>query len=277
MFLHVPPGTPPGAPVVLALPGCGQSAEEYLRAGWNELADRAGFLVVYAEQRRRNNPTGCFNWFLPGDSARGSGEPLSLVQMVEEAARRVPGGSQRVFVTGTSAGGAMAAVLLAAYPDVFAGGAILAAGPYGCAASLAESVGCLLGRVDHPPEEWGDRVRAAFPGHDGPYPRVSLWHGTDDRVVDPVNLRESAEQWRDVHGLAPDSGRSEPGGGSEHVVYRDAGGTPVLETHLVRGLGHAAPVDPGPRPDQGGEQGEHFADVDLHSTYSAARFLGLVP
>ena len=276
MFLHVPPALPARAPLVLALPGCSQTAEDYVKAGWNSLGDRAGFAVVYAEQRRRNNPARCFNWFLPGDAARDAGEPLSLVEMVREAVRRTAADPHRVYVTGLSAGGAMASVLLATYPEVFAAGAILAAGPYGCAASVRESAGCLLGQVDHPAEEWGRRVRAAAPGHVGPYPRVSLWHGRDDRVVDPANLRELTEQWTNVHGLDVRRGTSQRVRNAEHLTWPDERGTPVVETWLVAGLGHAAPVDPGPGADQGGAVGEYFEDTDLFATLHIGRFFGLV-
>ena len=122
MLAHAPKALPAGAPVVIALHGCCQNANEYDRgAGWSALADRLGFLVIYPEQQSINNPKNCFSWFLPGDIARGKGEALSIHQMVEYAIEKFGANREKVFVTGLSAGGAMAVVMLATYPETFAG------------------------------------------------------------------------------------------------------------------------------------------------------------
>ena len=85
-----------------------------------------GFVLLFPEQTQANNPKTCFNWFLPGDIARDRGEALSIRQMVEKTIGAYGIDRSRVFVTGLSAGGAMTAVMLATYPDVFAAGAIFA-------------------------------------------------------------------------------------------------------------------------------------------------------
>jgi poly(3-hydroxybutyrate) depolymerase len=92
---------------------------------------RLGFAVVYPQQQLANNPKNCFSWFLPGDTARGHGEALSIREMVEHAIATFAADRGKVFVTGLSAGGAMASVMLATYPEVFAGGALIAGFPYG--------------------------------------------------------------------------------------------------------------------------------------------------
>ena len=130
MLVHVPERLPRMAPLVVALHGCSQTADEYdYGTGWSSLANRLGFAVVYPEQQPTNNPKNCFSWFLPGDIARGHGEALSIQQMVEHAIATFGVDRRRVFVTGLSAGGAMAAVMLATYPEVFAGGAIMPDSP----------------------------------------------------------------------------------------------------------------------------------------------------
>ncbi len=127
MFVYVPERTARKPALVVALHGCTQSAASYDRgSGWSTLADEAGFVVVYPEQQRSNNPQGCFSWFVPGDTARDCGEALSIRQMVDHAIRAFGVDKRRVFVTGLSAGGAMASAMLATYPDVFSGGAIIA-------------------------------------------------------------------------------------------------------------------------------------------------------
>jgi poly(hydroxyalkanoate) depolymerase family esterase len=118
MLMHVPEQLPSMAPLVVALHGCNQSADEYdYGTGWSSLADRLGFAVVYPEQQPTNNPKNCFSWFVPGDISRGYGEALSIQQMVEHALATFGVDRRRVFVTGLSAGGAMAAVMLATYPE----------------------------------------------------------------------------------------------------------------------------------------------------------------
>src|ERR1700730_5749564 len=125
MFTYLPPDLPAGCGLVVVLHGCAQSAGGYdLGAGWSTLAKRFGFALLLPQQQRSNNPHGCFNWFQKGDIERGRGEALSIRQMVEQIVSDHRLDRTRVFVTGLSAGGAMTSVMLATYPDVFAGGAI---------------------------------------------------------------------------------------------------------------------------------------------------------
>ena len=111
MFAYAPEHLPPMAPLVIALHGCTQTADDYDHGtGWWSLADTLGFAVVYPEQQPANNPKNCFSWFLPDDTARANGEALSIREMVEHAIAKFAADRGKVFVTGLSAGGAMASV-----------------------------------------------------------------------------------------------------------------------------------------------------------------------
>ena len=188
-------------PLVVVLHGCTQTAAGYdLGAGWSTLADRFGFALLLPEQQRSNNPNGCFNWFQPGDIERGRGEACSIRQMVDKMVSDHGINPARVFVTGLSAGGAMTSVMLATYPDVFAGGAIVAGLPYGAATNVQQAFETMFQCPPRPARAWGDLVRGASP-HNGPWPRVSVWHGGADATVIPSNAREIVKQWTDVHGL----------------------------------------------------------------------------
>ena len=202
MLSYVPKGLPKGRPLVIALHGCTQTAAVYdYGSGWSNLADRHGFAVLFPEQQRANNPNNCFNWFLASDTRRDQGEALSIRQMIECLIQDHGVDRSRIFVVGLSAGGAMAAAMLAAYPDVFAGGAIIAGLPHGAATNVQEAFEAMAGRKTRSAEQWGDLVRAAS-AHRGPWPRLSVWHGSADAIVNPQNMESILEQWTKVHRLS---------------------------------------------------------------------------
>src|SRR5262249_47937991 len=160
-----------------------------------------GFAVVYPQQQPANNPKNCFSWFLQGDIVRGHGEAQSIREMVEHAIATFAADRRKVFVTGLSAGGAMASVMLATYPEVFAGGAIIAGLPYGCARNVQPAFEAMFTEQGHAAQALGDRVRAAS-RHRGPWPRISVWHGTGDPIVKPSNSEDIIRQWTNVHGIS---------------------------------------------------------------------------
>lgn len=275
MFKYVPPGLPANAPLVVAMHGCSQSAASYdAETGWQMLAQRWQFALLLPQQQSANNSSTCFNWFEAGDTARGSGEALSIKQMVDRMRTDHGSDPARVYVTGLSAGGAMTAVMMAAYPEVFAGGAIVAGLPYRCATSQSAAFGCMNPGTDLTPAQWGDKVRAAS-SHTGPWPIVSIWHGDSDYVVRPANLTESMQQWTNVHGIDQTADVSDTVGGFPHRVYKDAGGTPRVETYTVTGMGHGTPVDPGTGETQCGTAGAYLLDVNLCSSYYIGHFWSL--
>ena len=201
MFAHVPPGLGEKPALVVALHGCTQSARAYaVGTGWCDVADRHGFVVIYPEQQPSNNPKNCFSWFVPADTARDSGEALSIRQMIEKAVSEFGIDQRRIFITGLSAGGAMASVMLAAYPEVFAGGAIIGGLPYGSASNVQEAFDAMFNDRMPSARALGDRVRSA-PKHEGRWPRISVWHGTADAVVKPSNAEHIVSQWIHVQSL----------------------------------------------------------------------------
>ena len=123
--------------MVVVMHGCKQNARTYAEeSGWIHLADKLHVGLAMPEQVRADNQNFCFNWFQPGDITRDQGEALSIKQMVDQMESDHSIDPKQVYVTGLSAGGAMTSVMLATYPEVFAGDGIVAGLPYGCADNL---------------------------------------------------------------------------------------------------------------------------------------------
>ncbi len=279
MFTHVPASMPANAPLVVAMHGCTQTAAAYEATGWTALANQLKFYVVYPEQQSGNNQNGCFNWFEPGDIARGQGEALSIKQMVDHMKATYSIDPGRVFVTGLSAGGAMTHVMAATYPDVFSGAAVMAGVPYKCATTMNDAFSCMSPGADKTPTVWRDLVRNAYSTYTGPYPKVSIWHGTSDYTVKNTNLTEAVEQWTAVHGIDLTEDVSETVAGYPHKVYKDAAGKALVESYALTGMGHGTAIDPAfkfPGTTVAcGTAGAYVLDTDICSTWQVAKFFGL--
>ncbi|MBL6448977.1 PHB depolymerase family esterase [Fulvivirga sp. 29W222] len=281
MYIYEPELPVAGAPLVLALHGCTQSASEFAgESGWNELADRYGFYVIYAEQKNSNNSSRCFNWFESGDYSRGSGEALSLKSMVDFVKANYAIDNNRVYVTGFSAGGGMTSVMLAAYPDVFSAGVVMSGLPYKVATGSNEAFMAMFGNINKSPEQLGNLVRNAYPSFSGNYPRVATIHGTSDYTVYFVNQRELMEQWTNVHVTDQVVDQEDTNYDNNALVtrkaYKDQGGNDVVITYSIEGMGHAIAVDPGSGDKQGGQTGTYAKDVNIFSSYLAATFFNIV-
>ena len=275
MFIHLPPQVSEDRALVVVLHGCTQSAAGYdLGAGWSTLADRYGFALLLPEQQRSNNPNGCFNWFQRGDSERGHGEACSIRQMVNKMVSDHAINPACVFVTGLSAGGAMTSVMLATYPDVFAGGAIVAGLPYGAAINVQQAFETMLQCPPRPAHAWGDLVRGASP-HNGPWPRVSVWHGGGDATVIPSNAREIVKQWTNVHGLPVAPTAQTIVDGHPRQVWVNSDGDELIESYTITNMAHGTPLATGGADHECGAAGPFLLEVGISSSYHIAKFFGL--
>jgi poly(hydroxyalkanoate) depolymerase family esterase len=237
------------------LHGCTQSAEDLAAvSGMNAIAERDGFLVVYPEQSRRANLLKCWNWFDPRHQSRNAGEPAIIANVVTEIRSSQNIDAARVYVVGISAGGAMAVILGATYPDLFAAMGVSAgvefkaatnkrtawkavrhggpeANQHGLLAFHAMSAGLNLKR------------RARMP--------LIVFQGTKDDRVALVNAHQLIAQWSntneclaEVHGerksLIEESTPGQVPGGhnfEKHTYSED--GRLLMEKWIVQGLGHA--------------------------------------
>ena len=260
---------------MVVLHGCTQTAAEYDQgSGWSRLADRHGFVLLFPQQDRANNANLCFNWFERGDITRGQGEAQSINQMIETVTIAHGIDRDRIFITGLSAGGAMASVMLATYPEMFAGGAIIAGLPYGCASNVQQAFGAMRSAGQTRTAALAAIVQNAS-GHEGPWPKVSVWHGSDDTTVHPNNADAIVEQWLPLHGLSKSPSTADVVDGYPHRAWRDASGQIVVEAYSITGMGHGTPLDTS-NADSFDVAGPHMLDVAISSSQRIAEFWGLI-
>lgn len=268
--IYVPDDLPQAAPLVVVLHGCTQTAAGYDHgSGWSQLADEEGFALLFPEQQRANNPNLCFNWFVPSDTKRNGGEALSIRQMIEAIVVEYGLDPGRIFITGLSAGGAMTSVMLACYPEVFAGGAIIAGLPYGSAKTIPEAFDRMRGHGMPSERQLQKALRDASP-HQGPWPSISVWHGSADQTVASSNADAIIAQWRAIHGLDARSTRSEKVDGHSLRVWCNAHGQELIQEYRIAGMGHGTPLDTAGDAALGVE-GPFMLDIGISSTWHIAR------
>jgi poly(hydroxyalkanoate) depolymerase family esterase len=275
MFSFVPDNHQRPPALVVVLHGCGQTAAAYdLGTGWSTLAKHYGFALLMPEQQPSNNANGCFNWFSPEDTTRGSGEACSIRQMIARMVADRGIDQQRIFVTGLSAGGAMTSVMLATYPEVFAAGAVIAGLPYGVASNVREALNGMFQSPSHPASELGDLVRNAS-NHGGPWPKLSVWHGSADRTVNPANANEIVKQWLDVHGLPATPMSEGTVDGHPRQVWWNEDGETMVESYTITDMAHGTPLGTADNDERYGVQGAFLIEAGISSSYHIAKFFGL--
>jgi poly(hydroxyalkanoate) depolymerase family esterase len=275
MFAHVPEALPKGRQLVLVLHGCRQTAEIYDRAaGWASLAEERGFAVVYAQQREANNQRLCFTWFRPSEVMRDRGELMSIRQMVDHAATMAGSDRERIYVTGLSAGGAMTAAILANYPELFAGGAIIAGLPFGAARDATRAFDAMAAAPERSAREWGDLVRLVSP-RIRRRPAISIWHGPADETVAPSNASALVDQWRSVYRLPEDAFVEKKARGRRTRIWPDKEGRALITYHEIDGLGHGTPVTRGEGGGYAAADEPFMLEAGFSSTLEIAKAWGL--
>jgi poly(3-hydroxybutyrate) depolymerase len=295
LFVHRPAPSDAGAALVVALHGCTQTAADFdEETGLVALAEEVPFVLLLPQQRAANNELRCFNFFAAADNRPDAGESGSIRSMVAHAVDTYAVDPAQIFVLGLSAGGSMSAVLVANYPELFAGGAVVAGTPVGCnrptlwtggvwwslrlfvseAAAASWACGIRGPSIDdRSPDDWGAAVREVAGTMPDRWPPISLWQGGGDTVVDPAAQRELLEQWTNVHGVDAVADAREADGATVRQVYADASGRPVVETWWLDGFPHALPVDP----EACGVADTYTVPAEVCAVRRIAAFWGLLP
>jgi len=179
----------PNAALVVLLHGCGQNGERFAQqSGFLEQAKQHHFSLLIPQQNSNNHSKLCFNWYDKADHQKNAGENLSLKNMIEEM--KTLSKAKQVYIVGLSAGGAMTSSMLMNYPELFAGGAVVAGLPYPCAEDLTQALACMKygpsKKLLTEPHEEGSHQK---------WPRLTIWTGRQDKIVNPVNAQLLAQQW----------------------------------------------------------------------------------
>ncbi len=220
-------------PMVVMLHGCTQDPDDFAAGTrMNALAEREGWFVLYPAQAQRSNISKCWNWFNPADQRHGGGEPALLAAMTREVIARSPVDTDRVYIAGLSAGGAMAAIMGREYPDLFAAVGIHSGLPQGAASDVASAFATMKS---------GDRPRR-MNGSARTVPTI-VFHGDRDGTVHPAHGRHVIEDAlaQSAAGAAP-TVTVETGTAGRRVTrssYRDATGRNRAELWELHGAGHA--------------------------------------
>ena len=254
--LYVPSGhdeEQAGVSLIVMLHGCTQDAEDFAAGTqMNVLAEREGFLVLYPEQRRGANVLNCWNWFEPSNQERGSGEPSIIAGVTERVIAQYTVDTNRVYVAGISAGGAMTSIMGATYPDLYAAIGVHSGLEYKAAKnSRTARVAQRDGGPD--PDQQGYLAFLSAREEARVLPTI-VFHGEEDKEVDVVNAHQTLAQWAQTNdysydGSDNDSITDEPvdtlreqapeGYDNVRYVYENPEGDLIMEKWIIERLDHA--------------------------------------
>jgi poly(hydroxyalkanoate) depolymerase family esterase len=222
-------------PLLVMLHGGTQDADDFAAGTrMNVLAEEHGFIVAYPSQCKSANPSLCWNWFKPEDQVRGAGEPSIIAGITDEIVAEYDIDPQRVFVAGLSAGGAMAGVMGATYPEVYAAVGVHSGLPYRSATDVASAFSAMRGDpgLQRRQRKTGPRSDHAL------RVRTIVFHGDADQIVHPSNAAKIIEA-KTGDTVERAKVRSSASRAYTRAATRDKTGTVVVEQWLIHGSGHA--------------------------------------
>lgn len=240
-YIYVPDKLASSPPILVNPHWChGDARACYSGSQYATLASKYGFIVIYPDSP--NAADKCWdvssNATLTHDAG---GDSLGIASMVRWTLDKYKGDPKRVFVTGVSSGAMMTSVLLGAYPDIFAAGSAFAGVPYGCFAGNGYGVwsdACATGKVKKTGAEWAAMVKAGYPGYTGWRPKLQIFHGTKDEVLNYTNFEEEIKEWITVFGFSETPTSTTPNtpvSGWTKYVY---GSNNWFEAYSAAGVSH---------------------------------------
>lgn len=231
--LYVPAGATVKLPLLVMLHGCTQSAQDFaLGTGMNDVAEELGFAVAYPEQPAGANPQRCWNWFRPGDQGRDGGEPALLAGLTQEIMATKLIDPSRVYIAGLSAGGAAAANMAAAYPDIYAAVGIHSGLACGSARDVPSAFAAMKGSTT---------VR---PVGDLTFVPTITFHGGRDQTVNPLKASQIHNRFAGharIVGARDVQDRGITASGRRYIkdAQIDTSGVSLSESWTIPDAGHA--------------------------------------
>ena len=222
-------------PLVVMLHGCKQDPDDFaVGTGMNLLAEQNDCFVVYPAQAQRANGSNCWNWFQAQDQQRDRGEPSIIAGITRQVVGQYGLDATRCYVAGLSAGGAMAAIMGQAYPDLYAAVGVHSGLPVGAAHDVMSAFNAM--RQGAAP---GARHKDGIP--------IIVFHGDRDTTVHPQNGKQVIEQYSGAGagtasvsgGVIEHKGRTPQGRAYTTSIYRDSDGRVIAEFWDLHGAGHA--------------------------------------
>jgi poly(hydroxyalkanoate) depolymerase family esterase len=226
-------------PLIVMLHGCTQDPDDFaLGTGMNLIAEEQGFVVAYPKQSKRANQSGCWNWFNAGDQIRDAGEPGIIAGMTRSIMAEFDIDPKRIYVAGLSAGGAMATIMSATYPELYGAAGIHSGLPYRSATDAPSAFAAMRGHAS----PLANAQRASHRHSAKGRVRTIVFHGDSDPTVHPSNAEMIVAGARaGLTGATEQThrGRSVGGRAYARTVIADASGAPHVEYWAIEGLGHA--------------------------------------
>lgn len=253
------------AALVVALHGCAGSAEQFSSAGFNELAEKYGFYVIYPEQRAENNSDLCFNHQIANEAEKERREIASVMQMIAHMRSHHNIAGNKIFLTGFSSGGQLANIIAATYPQLISAVSFIGAGGYRCEtghSGIRDFAECFTG-PELPPLK-GKKKRHKWP-------RASIWHAKLDKNVLFERMQPAIDQWSHVHRIV--RRRQQQillPGNIVHKKMKGRANRTLVETYTLNTMAHTVPITR-----DCGKPGKYFTKEKICFARQSIRFFGI--
>ncbi len=221
-------------PLVIMMHGCTQSPEDFAAGTqMNEIAEKKGFFVAYPEQTKTANITKCWNWFSAKDQKRDKGEASIIAGITRQIVKSHKIDKHRIYIAGLSAGGAFAAIMGEAYPDLYAAIGVHSGLASGSANSLVNAMSAMRHGSPDIDQSSANKSKNFVP--------VIVFHGDTDNTVHSINGDQIIAQAKRGAVFKAFSKEDVTDRGLRYTVNaeKDRSGKTMIEHWVLHGAGHA--------------------------------------